>query len=420
MTKHPFAVSVCIALLAIGSVAHGQRPSPSSAGGYSVARWSDASSSSLAAKPATEQGAGAYRARFQTQGGLAGLPTLPDSPTLNPTNPVAPDLPATPAVLPQDGLPGMQSSRLSDADVIGVNLSDGPDYLAPSQPVNTMSPTPPPFSQAPPSAPANEPAKGTSMPMLGGSQFRPSPESSQLTSGADLASSELRVRQQRSSSQVLPRNVPDTTPSPLNNQPRIPVQAVTTGQPFVSPGRPRGRYATRPINPAFYQLAAFQRDASGGNVAIGTYPAGARTPVQPPRQNHPADQMAAYQAQSNTNTPARFTSNATPMPATSLAAQQRAYENPGIYQTAFTQQCNGPGFPSNGMPAPGVNGTYPPPTLTPGAVPGMYAPSNAGYRPLFTLGQENFNVALGRGIIGQPTVYVAGQPVRNFLRYLSP
>jgi hypothetical protein len=27
---------------------------------------------------------------------------------------------------------------------------------------------------------------------------------------------------------------------------------------------------------------------------------------------------------------------------------------------------------------------------------------------------------VGRGIIGQPTVYVAGQPIRNFLRYLSP
>jgi hypothetical protein len=27
---------------------------------------------------------------------------------------------------------------------------------------------------------------------------------------------------------------------------------------------------------------------------------------------------------------------------------------------------------------------------------------------------------LGKGIIGQPKVYVSGQPVRNFLRYLSP
>jgi hypothetical protein len=50
----------------------------------------------------------------------------------------------------------------------------------------------------------------------------------------------------------------------------------------------------------------------------------------------------------------------------------------------------------------------------------MYATNNAGHKPLFTMGQENYNVQLGRGIIGQPTVYVTGQPIRNFLRYISP
>ncbi|GAB5403556.1 MAG: hypothetical protein Aurels2KO_17870 [Aureliella sp.] len=366
------------------------------------------------------QDAGAYRARFQAQRGLSDLPVLPDSQSLGPLPDLGADMPPAPAVLPQGGSSELPSGGgLRDVEVPDLNMPGAPGYLAPSQPANTLSSTPPPNRQPPQAAPNNDPAKVTSMPNLGGSQMRPSPEATQLTSQADLASSELRVRE-RSSSPVLPRNTPSTAPA-AGSQPRVPAQAVTTGQPFVSPGRPRGRYATQPINPAFYQLAAFQRDASGRNVAIGTYPAGAQTPVQPPRQNHPADQVAASQQQANTNTPARFTSNATPMPATALAAsRQRAYENPGFYQTAFTQQCNGPGFPSGGMPAPGVNGAYVPPTLTPGSLPGMYTPNNAGYSPLFTLGQENYNVALGRGIIGQPTVYVAGQPVRNFLRYLSP
>jgi hypothetical protein len=56
----------------------------------------------------------------------------------------------------------------------------------------------------------------------------------------------------------------------------------------------------------------------------------------------------------------------------------------------------------------------------PSSAPQLYSQNNAGWRPLFTLGQENYNVQLGRGIIGQPTVYVTGQPVRNFLRYLFP
>ena len=62
--------------------------------------------------------------------------------------------------------------------------------------------------------------------------------------------------------------------------------------------------------------------------------------------------------------------------------------------------------------------TVAPPLAMPGSAP--YIPNNAGYRPLFTLGQDTYNAQLGRGIIGQPTAYVPGQPMRNFLRYLSP
>lgn len=58
-----------------------------------------------------------------------------------------------------------------------------------------------------------------------------------------------------------------------------------------------------------------------------------------------------------------------------------------------------------------------PPTVMPVA-PMATAPF--GCRPLFTLGQENYNVQLGQGIIGQPTAYVPGQNIRNFIRYLSP
>lgn len=74
-------------------------------------------------------------------------------------------------------------------------------------------------------------------------------------------------------------------------------------------------------------------------------------------------------------------------------------------------------------PAPVVPVGYaaPPVILPPAVAPGApMAPAPFGCRPLFTLGQENYNVQVGQGIIGQPTAYVPGQNIRNFIRYLSP
>ena len=66
----------------------------------------------------------------------------------------------------------------------------------------------------------------------------------------------------------------------------------------------------------------------------------------------------------------------------------------------------------------------------PGGSPFSYVPPTgmpyanneniSGFRPLIGFGQSLANAYLGRGIIGQPTAYVGGQPVRNFIRYLFP
>lgn len=174
-------------------------------------------------------------------------------------------------------------------------------------------------------------------------------------------------------------------------------RAVTTGLPFVTPP-PRGRYPTSYYNPAFFQNAAFQRQVAARQLA-----------GQSELRNQPVGQLA---------------SNVTANPNGALLPQ---YSQPGIYPTAY-QQC----VPTNGSYAPtlppppnmpqtgAVPGSVVPPTYTPNLTPGMYAPNNAGYSPLVSLGQENYNVVLGRGFVGQPTVYVPGQPIRNFLRYLSP
>lgn len=91
---------------------------------------------------------------------------------------------------------------------------------------------------------------------------------------------------------------------------------------------------------------------------------------------------------------------------------------PGGYAAPAGYSMGPQGMAPQGVagPATGTGGSV----IMPSAAPQLYSQNNAGWRPLFTLGQENYNVQLGRGIIGQPTVYVTGQPFRNFLRYLFP
>jgi len=42
------------------------------------------------------------------------------------------------------------------------------------------------------------------------------------------------------------------------------------------------------------------------------------------------------------------------------------------------------------------------------------------YTPLFQFRNMPPGSYLGQGLIGQPTAYVDGQPVRNLLRYIAP
>ncbi|MEZ6134287.1 MAG: hypothetical protein R3C53_05180 [Pirellulaceae bacterium] len=160
---------------------------------------------------------------------------------------------------------------------------------------------------------------------------------------------------------------------------------ITTGYPFVSPPPSNtGRYPTSPYIGPRYQTTAFQRTT---NVQAQTV--AAQTGINAPAGVDPADVRP------------------------SLPQNQPVT---GIYPTAFQQCAPYQNYPPTGT----VPGAYVPPTYTPNLTPGFYSNNNSGYSPLFSLGQENYNVLLGRGIIGQPTVYVPGQPFRNFFRYISP
>lgn len=178
-----------------------------------------------------------------------------------------------------------------------------------------------------------------------------------------------------------------TSPAQPASQRTLPQNAVTTGEPFVSAPRQTGNFPTSPYNPRNYQLAAYQRGI----------PSNARPP----------------------QTPGQLASTATAVPgnqALSGAPPGGGLQPPpNVYNTSFNTCPPGPGFPSTG-----INGSYAPATVMANQAPNLYVPNNAGWRPLFTLGQDKYNVQLGRGLVGQPTTYVPGQHIRNFLRYIFP
>lgn len=209
--------------------------------------------------------------------------------------------------------------------------------------------------------------------------------------------------------QQLQRSAAGNGQGNYQSQGRLAPSQVATGLPYVTPPPDRvGNFPTRPINPAMFQLAAYQRTApvnppptTPGDVAR----AEAALAAEQQRQQLARQQQQTLVAQQST-----------PLRPTLPQFQNAAYAN-NIYNTAAYQQC----APALNFPATGVvPGNYVPPTVTPNLTPNLYSANNSGYRPLFSLGQENYNVLLGRGLIGQPTVYVPGQYIRNFLRYISP
>lgn len=117
-------------------------------------------------------------------------------------------------------------------------------------------------------------------------------------------------------------------------------------------------------------------------------------------------------------------SDLTPVPTPQMGAQDWSttgtsplVTGPSGYRAVFWDCSTPQVVPTSGSPY-----VYAPPTVMPNSPQAVALTSYpyAGIRPIFTLGQENYNVQLGQGIIGQPTVYVPGQPIRNFFRYLSP
>ena len=372
-----------------------QQPSLRYTGGWSTSNRAATSNApqNLASSPVVQA------AYYQSPGG--GLPAYPgmnvpssnslsDSgvmpPTLPPTLP--PSLPSMPNAL-QNSQSAQPTGGLSD---YGANNSSANNY-------GTNAPAPiPQYNQA-----ANQQLTNQQLAnqQYNNSQYNNQPpafdpyatQPNQVMPPNNpyrtVAAGDLRAVQGSGQPTTDPNNglrpVAPTMPSGFGPNSR-PID-IATGYPFVSPAPRTGNYPTSAYNPSLFRTVSYQ------NV------------VQAPMQAAPQ----------SINVPNAVNIANTPPTLPQYQAGQVGVA-PGVYPTQY--QC-APGTAV--YPAPGaVPGTYVPPTITPNLTPGSYSPNNSGYSPLFSLGQENYNVQIGRGIIGQPTVYVPGQPFRNFFRYLSP
>ncbi|MCA9136665.1 MAG: hypothetical protein KDB00_07895 [Planctomycetales bacterium] len=136
------------------------------------------------------------------------------------------------------------------------------------------------------------------------------------------------------------------------------------------------------------------------------------------------------QPQLDTNSYARIENcNLVTPPSTYMAASAFGCGCGQVVPTAYTTPACGPVTQSPYAAAPGTlpaeipsTATIPPVSVYPQAAPQPlgFPNSAAPARALITLGQENYAVQVGQGLLGQPVAYVPGQWLRNWLRYLSP
>ena len=121
--------------------------------------------------------------------------------------------------------------------------------------------------------------------------------------------------------------------------------------------------------------------------------------------------------------------SATGMPGSTVPGMGTGAMGPGIYGAPSGMVPNS-AMPTGVFPGSAVAPTMSPTPIAttspftyapPAAIPPqtIYASANGGYTPIVGFGQGT-NAQLGRGLYGQPTAYVDGQPVRNFLRYVFP
>jgi hypothetical protein len=94
--------------------------------------------------------------------------------------------------------------------------------------------------------------------------------------------------------------------------------------------------------------------------------------------------------------------------------------SPSVYRQAYSNPCDAPNAGNSYTGGPNSGRTSSPFSY----VPPTYMASNLYRSPPYPIlvgfGQDLNGAYFSRGIVGQPKAYLDGQPIRNFLRYLTP
>ncbi|MCE3017033.1 MAG: hypothetical protein ACK56W_00255 [Pirellula sp.] len=173
----------------------------------------------------------------------------------------------------------------------------------------------------------------------------------------------------------------------------------TTTVPGVTMPAPAPTYVPNPSTSIPYQPNPY------GTVNTPTNPMRSPSDINPPRYN---------------TTPS-YVNSAPFVSGRPCETDARFMVSPTLFRPA-TDNCSTCGttpnrpYASNPYTPGGTPFSYVPPTY----FPNTFAGYNTSYRPLIGFGQDLSQAQLGRGIIGQPTAYMASQPVRNILRYIFP
>jgi hypothetical protein len=161
---------------------------------------------------------------------------------------------------------------------------------------------------------------------------------------------------------------------------------------------------------------------------LGTQPTYVRAAPASPMHVSPAfraptiQRVAYYQANKQ---PTAWSSlrGQTPVQTTTYDAANVAPSLLSPTATAGASCCQATATPPRSVMQP-ISGPYCPTPANFAAVPTAYpqlvAVPTVSYRPVVALRPMPATYEVGRGLLGQPKLYVPKQPVRNFIRYISP
>lgn len=151
---------------------------------------------------------------------------------------------------------------------------------------------------------------------------------------------------------------------------------------------------------SFFAVAVLLVSAANSQAQIVSYPSTAVS-YKPVYSRAPAyNQPARFYAPSKTRMP---------QAANAPRYQTVQYSSPLTPQPYFESSDNA--FFENGECCE---------TCIPTLGPSLGAMPMTGYQPILPIFSMPNSYYVGRGILGQPTVYVPGQTIRNFFRYLGP